>query len=356
MTLGKSLQAATPSWVVLQLVEECNLRCAMCYEWGETGAYRDHGRLAALDLDVALRVIGECVPARPHFELFGGEPLLYPGIWQVMAAIRDAGCALAFPTNGTLIEENAERIVDHRPSRVWISLDGPQAVNDAQRGHGVFRRAMRGLEALIAEKRRRGIHSPEIGIACVVTPANHMVIRNLFLDELDLAEIGAVSIELQSWATEAQHRAYARLLREEFGVPAAPYARAYVRDAALFATMDRGALAEQIQLVREACGARGIPFFSQPKATDAANLDRYLRGEWQAMPERRTRCAVPWLYAEVSARGDVTTCHTFYDLPVGNVYQQPLLEIWRGERAEQLRGHLRRELLPICTACCRYYQ
>jgi radical SAM protein with 4Fe4S-binding SPASM domain len=356
MNSGKPLQAQSPSWVVLQLLEECNLRCAMCYEWGETGAYRDHGRLAALELEIALKVIGECLPARPRFELFGGEPLLYPGIWQVMAAVRDAGCALAFPTNGTLVEQHAERLVDHQPSRVWISLDGPQAVNDAQRGNGVFRRALRGLEALVAEKRRRGSRLPEIGIACVVTPVNHLQIGELFLESLDLAEIGAVSIELQSWATEAQHRAYARLLREEFGVPAAPYARAYVRDAALFAAMDRGALAGQIRTVREACAARGISFFSQPRATGADDLDRYLRGDWDGMPDRRTRCAVPWLYAEVSARGDVTTCHTFYDLPIGNVYQQPLLEIWRGERAERLRAQLRKGLLPICTACCRYYQ
>ena len=28
-----------PNWVVLQITERCNLRCKMCYEWGENGAY-----------------------------------------------------------------------------------------------------------------------------------------------------------------------------------------------------------------------------------------------------------------------------------------------------------------------------
>ena len=291
MSLGGMLRASapspSPSWVVLQLIEDCNLRCAMCYEWGETGAYRDHGRLAALDLEVALRVIAECSPAKPRFELFGGEPLLYPGIWDVMTAIREAGCQLAFPTNGTLVEQHAERLVDHQPNRVWISLDGPEAVNDAQRGHGVFKRAMHGLRALVAAKRRRGSRLPEIGIACVVSPANHLRIGELFLSEgsessdagLDLAEISAVSLELQSWATEEQHRQYARLLREEFGVPAAPYARAYVRDKSLFGAMDRAALARQIQSVREACTARGISLL-QP-----AEGDR--RREPRPLPARR---------------------------------------------------------------------
>ena len=345
-----------PSWVVLQLIEECNLRCAMCYEWGEGGAYHEKKQLAALELDVALRVIRECLPAKPHFELFGGEPLLYPAIWEVIDLIRGADCELAFPTNGTLLEQHAEALVTHQPNRLWISLDGPQAVNDAQRGHGVFRRAMRGLEALVAEKCRRDSRYPELGITCVVTPGNHRHIEELFLQTLDLSQLAMVSIELQSFMTEAQYRDYARLLRQEFGAPSASYARAYVRDPRLFAAMDRDALAGQMQRVRAACVARGIRFFSQPRTVDRENLDRYLNGDWAGMTDQRSRCGVPWTYAEISARGDVTTCHSFYDAPIGNVHEQPLHEIWEGERVKRLRAHLRNGLLPICTACCRYYQ
>ncbi len=354
MRLSESLNA--PSWVVLQLVEECNLRCAMCYEWGETGAYHEKRQLASLELDVALRVIKECLPTKPYFELFGGEPLLHPGIWDVIGLIRESGCELAFPTNGTLVERCAERLVVYQPNRVWISLDGPEPINDSQRGRGVFKQAIRGLDALTAAKSRRGNRLPEVGITCVVTPANYQHIEELFLNTLDLSQIGLVSIELQSYATEAQYREYARLLREDFGVLSASYARAYVRDPALFSAMDREAITRQMQRVRASCAERGIRFFSQPKTIEIDNLDRYLKGDWAGMVDKRNRCAVPWAYAEVSARGDVTTCHTFYDSPIGNVHEQPLLEIWRDERLKQLRSHLRNGLLPICTACCRYYQ
>jgi radical SAM protein with 4Fe4S-binding SPASM domain len=354
MYLSERMNA--PTWVVLQLVEACNLRCAMCYEWGETGAYHEKPHLASLELEVALRVIDECLPAKPYFELFGGEPLLYPGIWDVIGRIRGGGCELAMPTNGTLVERYAEQLVTSQPNRVWISLDGPCAINDSQRGRGVFAQAVHGLEALSNVKSRCGARLPQVGITCVVTPANHLHIEELFLDALDLSQISLVSIELQSYATESQYREYARLLREEFGVLSAPYARAYVRDPARFAAMDRDAIAGQMQRVRAVCAARGIHFFSQPKTTSADNLDRYLSGDWTAMVDARSRCAVPWAYAEVSARGDVTTCHTFYDSPIGNVYDNPLLEIWQGDKLEQLRAHLRHGLLPICTACCRYYR
>ena len=73
------------------------------------------------------------------------------------------------------------------------------------------------------------------------------------------------------------------------------------------------------------------------------------------MSDRRSRCGVPWIAAEISARGDVTPCHTFYDLTIGNIYEQSLLEIWRGARLKRLQSHLRGGLFPVCTACCRYH-
>jgi len=345
-----------PRWVVLQLLEACNLRCAMCYEWGATGAYHASSEPASLDLEIAKRVISDCLPAHPTFELFGGEPLLYPGIWDVLRLITDGGCEVAFPSNGTLVERHVEGLVECRATRLWVSLDGPQSINDAQRGPGVFARVMRGLELLAAEKRRRKSDVPEVGICCVVTPDNHRHIEELFLHTLDLSRIARVSVELQSFATPDQYRDYATLLRERFEVATAPVARAYVREPAAFAAIERQAVADQMEHVRQACAERGVQFSSQPRTFAPSDLDAYLRGDATAIPEARRRCALAWACAEISARGEVSTCHTFYDLSLGNVYQEPLLAIWRGEPARRWRARLREGLLPICTACCRYYQ
>lgn len=353
MKLSQSL--AAPSWVIFQLLEECNLRCRMCYEWGESGAYHAHERPALLELPLLLRTIEECLPARPSFEFFGGEPMLYPGIWEAMAAIRAGGCALAFPTNGTLLEKHAERLAAEGPTRLWVSLDGPAAINDLQRGRGVYKRVMRGLEALAAAKRARASRFPEIGVTYVVTPSNCDHVEAFFLGDLDLSLLDCVSIEMQSYATAEQVRLYAQDLDERYGVRSAACARAYVRDPGIFAGIDVERLAAQVAKVGRACRERGILFHSQPRTAEAANLRSYFKADWQGMADRRSRCAVPWLSAEVSARGDVTTCHTFYDLSLGNIHDSSLLEIWRGARLAQLREQLREGLLPICTACCRYH-
>ena len=83
--------AGGPSWIVIQLLERCNLRCNMCYEWGESGAYKSLPGLAELDLDVLLERLEECLPGKPRVEFFGGEPLLYRGIWKLLRGARRCG-------------------------------------------------------------------------------------------------------------------------------------------------------------------------------------------------------------------------------------------------------------------------
>ena len=68
----------------------------------------------------------------------------------------------------------------------------------------------------------------------------------------------------------------------------------------------------------------GVRFYSQPRTLEVSNIRNYFTANWDAMSDRRSRCGVPWIAAEISARGDVTPCHTFYDLTIGNIYEQSL--------------------------------
>lgn len=356
MSLQLENKFAFPSRVVLQLTEQCNLRCSYCYEWGDNGAYHKNNQCASLDLGIILRTIDECLPAKPVFEFFGGEPLLYSGIWEVMRRIRGGSCELAFSTNGTLLHRYASALVENGPTRLWVSLDGPAAINDQQRGRGVFDRVMRGLSALHSAKQARASRYPDVGLNYVVTPGNYEYIESFFLNSVNLDMINGISIELQSYVTQSQSDAYARLLKDEFGISQSRCAEAYVRDPAVFSGIDCDSLARQMTRVAGVCAERGIFFHCQPNTLIADDISHYLSANWPAMTDRKTRCAAPWLTAEISARGEVSTCHSFYDLAIGNLYHQPLLVIWRSVPLQRVRQHLRRELFPICTACCRYYE
>src|SRR5262249_54382186 len=127
---GPRMRTAAPRWVCLQLLQACNLRCSMCYEWGELGVHKQAVRPAMLSLPVVERMVRDLAPHRPHYDLFGGEPLYYPRIAEVVRLIKGAGSNIDIVTNGTRLATHAGLIADAPVDRLWMSVDGPEAIND----------------------------------------------------------------------------------------------------------------------------------------------------------------------------------------------------------------------------------
>ena len=129
--------------VVWNVGRRCNLHCVHCYSDSENRAYpgeltTDQGR-ALLDDLAAFGV--------PVLLLSGGEPLMRPDIYGLIAHAREVGLRTTLSTNGTLITpEVATRLRALGVSYVGISLDGIGATNDRFRGHkGAFDKAMAGF-------------------------------------------------------------------------------------------------------------------------------------------------------------------------------------------------------------------
>ena len=85
---------------------------------------------------------------RPTILLRGGEPLLYPGIGDLMRHISKSNLFLVMDTNGTQLKKHARDVakyVDH----VNVSIDGPRDVHDYIRGvPGTYDSAREGIAAV----------------------------------------------------------------------------------------------------------------------------------------------------------------------------------------------------------------
>ena len=128
-----------------------------------------------------------------------------------------------------------------------------------------------------------------------------------------------------------------------------------MNDPAIFADMDFGSLARQIASIAARCQEGGLYLNTYPKVMSEDNIRKYFSADWFSMSRVKKRCSFPWISTEISARGDVTSCHAFYDLSLGNVYTSSIVDIWRGERYTRYRNYLRKSLLPICQSCCLFY-
>jgi len=67
-------------------------------------------------------------------------------------------------------------------------------------------------------------------------------------------------------------------------------------------------------------------------------------------------CVSTWFIAQIMADGEVIPYTRCYHVPLGNINDQPFLELWNGEKARAWRGDLRRNgRFPACTRCDMVY-
>jgi MoaA/NifB/PqqE/SkfB family radical SAM enzyme len=83
-----------------------------------------------------------------HLHITGGEPLLWPGLFEAMDAASAMGYRTVYlNTNGTVLtREAAGRLAGHGGLCLSVSLEGPEALHDRFRGEGAHRRAVSGIE------------------------------------------------------------------------------------------------------------------------------------------------------------------------------------------------------------------
>jgi AdoMet-dependent heme synthase len=136
------------------LTERCNLHCRHCYQ---SGGLEDELSLAEKrDLleEIAEMLAGweECHGIRldPTFNITGGEPLISPDLFIVMAEIARLGYDQSLLTNGTLVTpETAARLAALGVAGVQVSIEGPAEVHDAIRGKGSYAEAVTGVRHLL---------------------------------------------------------------------------------------------------------------------------------------------------------------------------------------------------------------
>lgn len=320
----------------------CNLGCAACYSASRptaeatdppeltTGEYR---RLLA-----RLRRLG-----LHEFDISGGEPLLHPGIFEILDAAAGEQTSVLLVTNGTLL---AQRLDRRRPEggfggvhRLFVSLDAPGAeLHDRLRGlPGAFDEAMRGLAALGAAGFDR------LGINYLVQPEN----LGMEAEMLDLA--------LQLGARQFQ------LLRP-IDVGAEARAGRQLRDEQLEALYHR--LLEALQQRARRASRRGLELTLVLPGHHFAEHLRYRRRP--ALPpnvrfvvqhDPLRGCPAFANAVAVTADGQLTGCTAmvrFAELHVGDLRRddpETILARWPAQRQILRRREARLRLLEPCRSC-----
>jgi MoaA/NifB/PqqE/SkfB family radical SAM enzyme len=131
-----------PLVLMLEPSHACNLHCAGCgrvREYADTVAQR-------MSVEECLAAVEEC--GVPVVSVCGGEPLVYPGIEELLEKLVARRKHVYLCTNGLRLEEKLPGLRPSSRMMVNVHLDGMESTHDRAAGRpGVFQRAVAGIVA-----------------------------------------------------------------------------------------------------------------------------------------------------------------------------------------------------------------
>jgi radical SAM protein with 4Fe4S-binding SPASM domain len=333
----KSLsKVPSPSYVQIEPVGQCNLRCKMC-----PINYRDDkpltGKSKMMDFDLYCRIIDQ-LPDLKTLHLQGlGEPMLHPRFFDMVSYAVKKGARVTTNTNLTLLNPaRAEQCIESGLDTLHFSIDGTNAQTyENIRLNARFDKVIANLQTLTDTRQRLGSLLPHLHMVMVIMRQN--------LAELpDLVHLAA-----KFGAEEV----FAQQLSHDFGDPAfhkkfQPL-NAYVKEQSLLyedpAVIEKY-FGEAKTLAKEYGVTLRLPKpRPQPYGPDMSGRDR---------------CDWPWTSAYISFQGYAMPCcmaSTPEVISLGLINSDNFEQIWNGEPYNEFREQLASNKPPeICRFCSIY--
>jgi len=345
--------SAYPETISLFLTYRCNLRCRMCGQWGEKGSshtYPPEELKKQLSLDNIRMLLDDVASFRPAFTLFGGEPLIYTDLPEVIRMIKARNMRCNVITNGVLLEKKAESIMDAGIDEIIFSLDGPRDIHDEIRGTpNTFDRAMAGFQKVAGLKKERKTSRPLVNISSTIFEMNY-----LRMDEIVRAAeaMSAASITFHHliFLSNEIYARHDRIFQNYFSCSSHDWA-GFVRENTPDIIPEK--LIAMLKKVTSLKTAVDVSVY--PNLTDSEIVKYYTSFDFQ--PESyNNRCMSPWMVAYIFPDGSVRPCQSL-NYSIGNIRDDSFKQVWNGESASQFRRTLKKDkCFPVCTRCTEFYR
>lgn len=334
----------------LKLTPMCNLRCKMCGQRGVKGVLRGQVGIdeskKILPVFEYKKLIDELRPIRPVYYIWGGEPFLYPELFELVHYIQQTGSPFTLNTNGTLLEKYAEQIVREKWMNIFVSLDAFQDVNDEMRGPGSYERVIKGFEAINREKKKQHSKFPMMGVVTTVTNQNYEKLTDLAVACEDF-NIEWHIYNLGTYTNDEVLEAHRTFMKEKLDTDI------YCLDGyntGFNLGVDGARLHEilnEIHSTNYGYVSLTVPTLNPEKTHEYYN---------ELSTHVRDNCIVPWTQANINYNGDVTFCADYNEYVLGNIKEQSFSEIYNSDRANKFRAEILKCEGHIFPGCVRCYQ
>lgn len=303
-----------PISIVWDITSRCNLGCIFC-DWSKANYELQQKELSTSD---KISIINQLGKNKVWFLSFcGGEPLLCPDLEIMLKETKKAGMVVNVSTNGLLLEEKAEGLVNSGIDFITVSVDSHKAeVLDELRGReGLFNQIEKGIKRVRELSGAKPIH---IEARCLVHKLNYLFLEN-FVD---------------FWRAKVDSIIFKPIYQNPFVLYKNPPALQFnLQDEVKFRDCWKALLKKYPHLNTRY--HRHIPdFFFKPEELGKKFL-----------------CFAGTFFAGIDSEGNLYPCQEISSLPnkpLGNLLREDLLSLWNLEEARKVRSYFKKESRCNC--------
>lgn len=322
-----------PLHLEIEPTDACNLNCFFCC----TDWFR-HGD--SIPWETLKATLEEGVRGGLRFLKLsgGGESLVYSSINPLLDFCAQNSLRIVdLTTNGTLLAQFAQRIVDIGADLIYISLNEPSAKRYSQTmrvPEAVFHKAIRGVEAVCAARdAARPDQRPTVALQFFVWRDNYRLLPEMYRFA---HQLGVDQVIIKTLL----------FLKPEQRIP--PEEHQAARETILGTIEEdtrRGDFKLRFDLSREGGELNSFALQEQQKRLPQGVS---VGPRFDGRNPRREFCLMPWYSATIGATGAVYPCCVFVEergKTAGNIYKESLTDIWRGKQYQRMRTLLRQLMI-----------
>jgi MoaA/NifB/PqqE/SkfB family radical SAM enzyme len=299
---------AGPSYICVDATNRCNLHCLCC---AYHSPLSDKAVTATQDIDPELfkRLCRDAKALGTNMIVIQGEgePLLHPGIFDLIETAKAGGFITKMFTNGTLLDDLRIKAIldsglDSLKLTLWASSPEQYEKNYPGSDKANFTKVKDGLKRLAESKSARKQKTPLIELRHPINRHNYQTLEQM----VDFSQdYGCDKIVFSvTHATHGQEIFRSFMLTPE-------------EEKIVCASLNR--LKPKLKSLSIQHNLNEI-------------LTRYRLGEavWEKTP-----CYIGWIHARIKTDGSALACNPCENASMGNLYQNGFQDIWNNE---QIRG------------------
>ena len=277
-----------PTTVILELVNRCDLQCVMCYQ-----GFRNDAEKFTVDETMLDKIFDDFKKNKlSALMLTASEPLLYKHFDKVLKRAEEAEIMDVFIfTNGNLLnEKNSRLILNSCVTRLFISIDAAT--------EETYNKIRIPVSKRLLEKNR--LKKVENNVK------NFIKLRNDLNKRLPLTRVSFVALKENTHELELFKSKWENIV-------------------------------DSVEIQRET----SIKVYDKIKNYRGDKLKNY-------------NCNRPWADIAIYSNGLVGPCCNLVGrkIPIGNVKDNPIKEIWNGPKMSELRnGFLKNKPNEVCKSC-----